>query len=266
MMKVSDPDEHEPEFDHMDCFEIEVQRYSPLSIWKESNSWKIYCFYDAPKSMCGLLWRTLFLVVCIGNIVLCLEMLWTAPVRYTIDGLAGEFMSGGNIRSSSVIGTANALPSSTDSTAAAWFCVVQYYLTVVVAPLVVSVIIIAVWLFPLNYRMHNMICHLLFPLQAWNAVDVFLVGTIAASVELEQVSEWILNANYAKICGDDGIIESLLGAGCFSVVGDLTYGSIMMGTFVVVQWIALLYTRRHIKQTHLKLSKVKPHSLLTVQM
>merc|ERR1711997_523673 len=105
-------------------------------------------------------------------------------------------------------------------------------------------VIVMVWLCPMNYTMHNTICHLLFPLQAWNAVDVFLVGTIAASVELEQVSEWILNTNYAKICGDGGILEKFLGA------GHLTYGSVMIAVFVVVQWSALLYTRRHIKVMH----------------
>ena len=251
---------NEPEFDHMDCFEIEVQRHSELHRWKSSNSYKIYAFYDAPRSLCGLLWRVLFLVVCIGNIALCFEMLWTAPVRYDIEGLAGWAM-GDNIRSSSVIETANMLPSSTDSVAAAWFCVVQYYMTVVAAPIIVSLIIVMVWLCPMNYTMHNTICHLLFPLQAWNAVDVFLVGTIAASVELEQVSEWILNTNYAKICGEDGILETFLGNGCFSVVGNLTYGSIMIGVFVVVQWTALLYTRHHIKVMHQRLSKVKIHSI-----
>jgi len=254
-------DQHnEPEFDHMDCFEIEVQRYSELHRWKSTNSFKIYAFYDAPRSLCGLLWRVVFLMVCIANIVLCFEMLWTAPVRYDIEGLAGWAM-GDNIRSSSVIGTVNALPSSTDSVPAAWFCVVQYYMTVIAAPIIVSLVIVMVWLCPLNYKMHNVICHLLFPLQAWNAVDVFLVGTIAASVELEQVSEWILNTNYAKLCGDGGIFQKFLGAGCFSVAGHLTYGSILIGVFVVVQWSALLYTRRHIKLMHQRLSKMKIHSL-----
>merc|ERR1712241_456301 len=145
---------------------------------------------------------------------------------------------GDNVKSFAIIDLINLLPDSTDSTSAAYLCVVLCYLTIVIAPILMSVMIVVLWMVPLNYKLHNMICHLLFPLQAWNAVDVFLVGTIAASVELEQVSEWILNANYATICGDDGIMESLLGAGCFSVVGDLTYGTIMMATFVVVQWIA----------------------------
>merc|ERR1712129_490898 len=145
--------------------------------------------------------------------------------------------------------------TSTDAVAAAWFCVAQYYATVIVAPLAVSALLCALWMVPMRYGAHCALCRLLLPLQAWNALDVFLVGSVAASVELEQVSEWILNTNYEEVCGDDGIIESVAHTGCFSVVGSLTPGTALLAVFVALEWALLIYTRRHIKQTHRRMAK-----------
>lgn len=82
-----------------------------------------------------------------------------------------------------------------------------------------------------------------------------MVGTVAASIELDEVSQWILNSNFPSVCGDDGTIERIVGTGCFSVVGSLTYGSILLGSFVVIEWFALLYTRNHISRMHRKYAK-----------
>ena len=270
--KWSDAIESESGFDHMDCFQIEVQKKSELHRWKESRSWKMYAFYDDDLSLCGTIWRMLFLTVCIGNIVLCFQMLWTSPVEYDIEGTTGQIMNN-NVKSYTMIELANLLPFSTGSTTTAYLCVVVYYMTIIVAPILISMVIVAVWLFPMNYKLHNTICHLLFPLQAWNAVDVFLVGTIAASVELEQVSEWILNTNRTNVfifnintlCGPDGVLNKWLDEECFSVVSTLNPQSvIMIGTFVVVQWVALVYTRCHIKRMHQRLSK--PDEIHSIQM
>lgn len=237
-----------------DCFENEIEKYSKLYEWKHNDSIKIYALYDLPDSFCGVIWRCLFLTLIIGNIWLCIDTIFTAPVRYNMKGLAGWAVDD-NIRSYSIIDTVNKLPSSTDKHGAAWFCLIQYYMTVIIAPIFISIIIVFVWLFPMKYKYHNIICHLLFPFQAWNALDVFMVGAIAASVELDQVSEWILNTNYPCVCGDGGIIQTLTGVGCFSVEGHLTYGSLILLIFVIFEWFALIYTRNHINKTHQKLSK-----------
>lgn len=158
----------------VDCFQNKIEKLSKLHQWKESNSFKIYAMYDLPHSFCGILWRCLFLVIIMGNVWLCIETIWTAPVRYDIEGLAG-WACDDNMRSYTIIETANLLPSSTDEITAAWFCVVQYYVTVIVAPILISVILVCVWILPMNYTIHNIICHLLYPLQAWNALDGMFV-------------------------------------------------------------------------------------------
>merc|ERR1719229_147668 len=239
---------------HVDCFENHIEKHSKLHEWKYDKSFKIYALYDLPESFIGIIFRCIFFIVCVGNIWLCIDTIYTAPVRYNMKGLAGWAIDN-NIRSYSIKGTADLLPDSTDETGAAYFCIIQYYMTVIIAPIVVSSVILCVWLLPMNYRMHNIICHLLYPLQAWNALDVFLVGTIAASVELDQVSQWILNSNFPGACGDDGVIQKIFHVGCFSVEGHLTPGTLMLGVYVLVQWVTLLYTRIHINNTHKKYAK-----------
>mmetsp|Transcript_8254 Transcript_8254/g.13489 ORF Transcript_8254/g.13489 Transcript_8254/m.13489 type:complete len:670 (+) Transcript_8254:46-2055(+) len=239
-----------------DCFEHEIEPHSKLYEWKYHEGAKIYAFFDLPDSLCGILWRGFFLTLLLGNIWLCVDAIWTAPVRYNMNGLAGWAVSD-NIRSYSIIKTVNLLPFSTDEWVAAWFCVVQYYMTVVLAPLLISAVLVFVWLCPMSYRTHNIICHLLYPLQAWNALDVFLVGTVAASIELDQVSQWILNTNYPTICGTEGYIEDIVHVGCFSVKGYLTYGCLMLGIYVVLEWFLLIYTSNRISNTHKKFASFK---------
>lgn len=252
-VKINDNDK-ENKMNGIDCFENKIEKYSKLDKWKSDGSLKIYALYDLPESFCGIICRTIFLTLLIGNIWLCIDSIYTAPVRYDMKGLAGWAVDTPH-RSYSIIGTVNKLTSSTNEVDAAWFCVIQYYMTVIIAPILISIVLVIVWIVPMNYKCHNIICHLLLPLQAWNALDVFLVGAVAASVELDQVSQWILNTNFECACGANGIIQTLTGQGCFSVKGNLTYGSLLLLIFVIFEWFALLYTRNHINKTHQKYSK-----------
>eukprot|EP01083_Nonionella_stella_P088628 247109_1 len=253
----------EPYKADIDCFEHRIEKYSTLYLWKYDKTCRIYALSDVPTSVLGILWRCTFLLLCVGNIWLCVDVLYTAPVRYDIEGLAGWAVSD-NVRSFSIKRTADLLPSSTDAYGAAWFCVIQYYMTVLIAPIVISTVIVCVWFVPMNYRMHNLVCRLLYPLQAWNALDVFLVGTVAASIELDEVSQWIINSNFAQICGDGGYVDNIFDTGCFSVVGNLTRGTGMLIVFVVLEWFALLYTRNHIYNTHAKWARIRFQSSVQV--
>ena len=247
------------EINGVDCFGNEIERYSSLHKWKSDGSFKIYALYDLPDSFCGILWRCLFLTLLIGNLWLCIDVIYTAPVRYDMEGLAGWAIDNKH-REYTIIGIANKVPHTTDTHGAAWFCYILYMITVIIAPILVSTILVIVWLLPINYKLHNMICHLLLPLQAWNAMDVFMLGCVAASIELEQVSQWILNTNFQCACGEGGIIDTLFnGVGCFSVKGNLTNGTILLLIFVTFEWIALLYTRNCISKTHKKYVKSQYH-------
>ena len=83
---------------------------------------------------------------------------------------------------------------------------------------------------------------------AWAALDVFAVASIAASLELDRVSQWIMNETYPGICGPDGIIPLVLNkvlgreSGCFSVDGHLTWGIWLVVGTAVSSWVLFVYT------------------------
>merc|ERR1712154_554653 len=87
---------------------------------------------------------------------------------------------------------------------------------------------------------------------AWSALDVFALASIAASLQLSRVSQWILNQNYAEICGPGGIIpnamEKLIGkpTQCFGVDGYLVPGIALVCGVSISSWIICIYTIRQI--------------------
>ena len=126
IIKHKDKDENdEKEINEIDCFENRIQKYSKLESWRNDGSFKIYALYDLPDSLYGIICRALFLALLITNLYLCIDTIYTAPVRYDIDGLAGWAVNDSH-RSYSIIDTVNKLPSSTNEYNAAWFCMIQY--------------------------------------------------------------------------------------------------------------------------------------------
>merc|ERR1712228_24778 len=91
---------------------------------------------------------------------------------------------------------------------------------------------ILLWICPMKHRVFVFLLKSLWFVQAWNAFDVFCVGTAAGALQIDVVSAWIIDTQIPQICGSDGIFES-----CFIV-----YGSITKGCFVIVNIISMLYS------------------------
>ena len=155
-----------------------------------------------------------------------------------------------NILSYTIIEIPNTLPSLTDITIAAYFLSTLYYLTVIIMPIFINIFLFYIWLLPINYNQHNKYLYYLLLFQAWNGLDVFLIGTVSASLELNQVSQWIINTNFQQVCGTNGLVNNLIGMECFSVKGNILYGTIMILIVVIIQWFTFIYTLKHIKKIH----------------
>ena len=226
--------------------DIYINKYKTLIIYDDDKHQNIgpLCLYYTPTSMIGVICRSIFMVVIICNLWLLYLSVFTAPTRYDIQGLVKAFIPDEH-RAYTVWENVKYLPERTDMIGVAWFLVVVSVLTVIVMPILTTLTLILVWIFPfkMNYNViFNYFRHIILIFQAWNAVDVFLLACIAASVELDVVSNWIINTNFAGVCGDGGIIPNILGVGCFSVKGNLTYGSIMLGVSIIIEYFGVLYT------------------------
>ena len=123
---------------------------------------------------------------------------------------------------------------------------VVYYISAIITPVIVSLLIVFIWLLPCTYYTHQLFLHALLPIQSWAALDVFLVGSIAASMELDQVSQWIINTNFAAFCGPSSIIAKYISDGCFSVQGTLTYGTWLMVTTSIITWFSIIFTIKYV--------------------
>ncbi len=133
------------------------------------------------------------------------------------------------------------LPDKTYAKASAWCCGTMYTFTAVIFPVLTTVIMVCLWFLPTNYRIHKILVNILLPCCAWSALDVFAVSSIAAASELNEVSLWIIDQNFAAYCGTDpnnpGLIYAATGQGCFSVDGE-----VVIGTWISIAAIVGLYT------------------------
>lgn len=221
---------------------------SALYDWMNNGSFRIYSVMYTPRSFVGIFFRCLFLLILIANTWAMILVITIAPVRYNMKGLAGDAVSN-PVRAYSVWDVGSMLPFKTDMVEAGWFLAITFFITAIITPIGIMALLATIWLIPLTYKMHRTIISLLFPIQAWAALDVFLISSVAASVELERVSQWIIDQNFSAYCGPNSPI-AMLRNNCFSVVGHLTYGTYLMGACVGISWLLLIYTLHEIKKSY----------------
>ena len=203
--------------------------------------------YHVPDSVLGVIMRAVLMVVMIGNIWLCIDTIYTAPTRYNINGMAAFFVET-DILIDTIKEIPDVLPTLTNNVSAAYLCSCLYYWTVIINPILMSIILVLLWIIPMNRKQYKLIYKLLLPLQAWMGLDVFVIGAIGASFELNQVMQIIIDTNFGQLCGPHGLVEQMLGLDCFSVDGHLTYGTTMIFCFVILEWSLLLYTMRYMQK------------------
>jgi len=180
-----------------------------------------------------------------------IDSVFTAPVRYDLEGLVGWAITDPR-RAYSPWQIVTEVPTHTDEHEAAPPLSFALGLTIIVMPILLLVTMVAIWLLPVHHRRLKVLNAAMQTMMAWAALDVFAVASIAASLELDRVSQWIMNESYPKICGPDGIIplvlEKVLGrdSGCFSVNGHLTYGIWLVVASSVASWLLFAYTVQQI--------------------
>ena len=258
-----DEEEDDEDDDDNDDREFEYYRYdyfpesgSKLDLWKNGQTFwekhKVFAMYYPAQSGIEIIFRALFLTIIVGNVYLVFYTITMAPVTFEIGGLVESFISN-PVRTYSVWEVATLLPQRTDKTYDAYALSSVYYVSAIFAPLIVAILICFVWLLPSSLKMHKLFLHLLFPLQAWSSLDVFWVASVAASLELEEVSQWIINQQLESVCGTNGTMQRIIGKGCFSVKGRLTFGAWLMLISTVTMWITLIFTIVYVKYAHEKM-------------
>jgi len=135
------------------------------------------------------------------------------------------------------------LPKRTDMKISAYFLTIIWFITLVLFPILTNMIAFLIWFLPTDDCLFYYISKCLIPFQSWSALDVFVIASIAASIELGQVSQWIIDSNFAAYCGPDGLVTNLFrGANCFIVNGTILDGTYWMLVAVILYWIIWSYS------------------------
>lgn len=234
-----------------DDYNKEQQQIKNIKNKHEWNiSFKPFFIKYLPFSYFGILMRSIMLLLIWITLYMIIDTVFIAPVRYNITGLVGFFVSNPQ-RSYSAWQIVTEVPSHTDEHIAAPPLSACLFFTIIFFPILLLLLIVFIWHLPLKHKYLNYLNILMQVSMAWSALDVFAVASIAASLELSRVSQWILNDSYAKVCGTNppGIIPTILthltgrDSGCFSVDGYL----VSPGIYIVVigaifAWILFIYT------------------------
>jgi len=188
---------------------------------------------------------SIFLVSLLATLWLIVETVFSVPARFVIGGAIGAVLGPpDNVREVNPIGFADGLVTSTDKYGNALFLAICYWATIIVCPVVTQCLILMLWLCPLKYSHFVRLLKSLLFVQAWNALDVFFVGTISGTLAMETVSEWIIDSTLPGLCGEDGVIEQWIGMGCFEVKGTIARGAWMSGVAALWQWVSIWFTLR----------------------
>ena len=221
---------------------------SDIHLWRRNQNYKIFSMLYQPQSVCGICYFSLFLMSLVGVLWLIIETVYTVPARFDIEGIVGIVIgSPSNVRQLNPIQTANNLILSTDKYNTAIFLSTCYWLTIIIFPIITQIVLILIWFCPLKHVHFRILLKSIWFVQAWNALDVFFVGSVSGAIEMNTVSQWIVDSNYAEMCGEDGILTEELGMGCFNVVGTITRGSWMAGAAAIIQWYSIWFSLKTAK-------------------
>ena len=213
------------------------------------------CTRFLPHSVCGIAFRSLMMMLLMVTMYGVIDSVFTAPVRYDIEGLVGWAITNPH-RAYSPWQIVVGVPSHTDEHVAAPALSFALGVTIIVFPIALVAMMWIIWMLPIRYRRVQSLNVAMQTCMAWAALDVFAVASIAASLELDRVSDWIMNETYPGICGPDGIIplilEKVLGraSGCFSVEGHLTWGIWLVVGTAVSSWVLFGYTIHQIHRSN----------------
>ena len=220
-----------------------------IHLWRMDKDYKIFAMLYQSQSIFGLLAFSFYLMSLLAILYLIIETIYTVPARFDIDGIVGIILgSPANVREYNPIQTANELIPSTDKYHSAIFLSSCYYVTIIIFPIITQIVLILIWFAPVKHKWFVFLLKSIWFVQAWNAFDVFFIGTISGAIEMNMVSEWIIDSTYPGLCGaTDGILVEEFGMGCFNVMGTITKGCWMAGVAATFQWYSIWFSLRTAK-------------------
>ena len=110
--------------------------------------------------------------------------------------------------------------------------------------------LILFWFCPLKISQLQWIFNNVFlTLNAWNAMDVYLISVLAAGAELQRVSQWMIDNKFNKACSD---VKKITGLDCFIIEGHILSASGVMAAAIITFYVAYFYTHWVFKHNIIK--------------
>ena len=245
---IIDEDHDEDDKKNMHLFDDEIEMKQIIQKHEWNISFEPFFIKYCPFSVFGAFTRSIMLVLIWCTLYMIIDSVFTAPVRYNLTGLVGFFLTD-PIRAFSPWQIVTEVPSHTDYPGAGIALCWCLCISIIIMPIALMIVMIIIWYLPIKYKFLNYLNITMQICMAWSALDVFAVASIAASLELSRVSQWILNQNYSEICGiPNGIIPQIMYqiigkyVGCFSVDGYLVPGILIVCFAAGIAWILFIYT------------------------
>jgi len=153
------------------------------------------------------LYRSYFRTSCMGPLLITLLLVASTTLlalgatvpsfEFQFEGAAALVLSYLNQTTSntySLISLGLALPDSTENpnSLGTRFLQVTYFIFALAIPLTHMVILIGLWLIPLSRKVQRRVFVLTEVLNAWSAIDVFVISLLAALLEIQQFAQFII--------------------------------------------------------------------------
>lgn len=198
-----------------------------------------------PKSYGAVTWYVLILMMMAANIGICIETIFTATARFDIKGVLSFFVPD-SIKSNSLLELGNALTStSMVDMNYAYFLLVVFYLSIVIAPIMVNALIFVIWILPFCAAFHSKIVdrllELMWLLQAWNGLDALWLISWGL-LWTEQTTKYMIDNILPHQCGAGNIVEKITGEDCAYITSTYTYGMGLLTVTVLLNHCFILWT------------------------
>ena len=233
-------------------------------------TYKISKRYES-KSYFDMIYKSIFLVIVIGNAWLILEAICTVSIRFKLDGVLSMFIPDKHI-ANNVVQIGNILlNTSLLNDAAAWFMYFIWMIVFVINPCIISMILCVIWITPLFNKTYGFkilpkyLLPILWFIQSWNALDIYLICNFGASMHnIKNGTKYLLDNKFPQYCGDDGLVTNIFGMDCSWADAWFTYGLIIIIASILIQWFIIYQTEKVFGTNHDNNAKSKQGKKMSI--
>eukprot|EP00468_Gymnochlora_sp_CCMP2014_P004522 CAMPEP_0167759172 /NCGR_PEP_ID=MMETSP0110_2-20121227/10872_1 /TAXON_ID=629695 /ORGANISM="Gymnochlora sp., Strain CCMP2014" /LENGTH=1283 /DNA_ID=CAMNT_0007645521 /DNA_START=139 /DNA_END=3990 /DNA_ORIENTATION=- len=210
------------------------------------------------KIVISIMLLSAFGVILVGSMI--------KSFNFEFRGLASIFLGDQVTRSYSLLSVTEAIPKSSSdphSVGIIWIQAV-FYLVSFAVPLTHLVVLFVLWWVPMTAKIQYSVFYATEILNAWSALDVFIVSIIAAILEIQQFAKFLVGNKCDQI--NDFIQKYLPGSydgTCFTVIATLQEGCwVLFFACVLSLAVSQAVMRTCHKAMHDRLERVASESLL----